>query len=334
MFIFKRGNYYYVEYLDPKNQKTKRISTGKKSKAGAIQFVSNLSKNINQKIKLKTLSIKQFRSEYYIYAEETYSKKYIRSIKLSFKMFEEFLGDKEIRDISPKDIERFVLHTFRRAPSSSDLYYRTLKAAFNKGLFWGYLSANPFVKVKVPKHISHIPVFMTSKEFNHLLNFVADEVYKEIFITAFYTGMRQAELLNLKWDAIDFKKVELIVKNSDDFTTKSKKERTIPIHDSVLSILKKRRKDNNSIYVFSNKNNFKFHQDTISHKFKKAVRDSNLSDSYNFHSLRKSFASNLAQKGVSLYVIKDLLGHSSIQITEKIYAHLNTESLTNAIKLL
>ncbi len=49
-----------------------------------------------------------------------------------------------------------------------------------------------------------------------------------------------------------------------------------------------------------------------------------------FHSLRHSFASNLAQKGVSLYVIKELLGHSSITTTE-IYSHLNMDSLREAV---
>ncbi|MHB8581412.1 MAG: tyrosine-type recombinase/integrase, partial [Ignavibacteriaceae bacterium] len=45
------------------------------------------------------------------------------------------------------------------------------------------------------------------------------------------------------------------------------------------------------------------------------------------------FASNLAQQGVSLYVIKELLGHSSISTTE-IYSHLNLETLREAIMVL
>ena len=55
--------------------------------------------------------------------------------------------------------------------------------------------------------------------------------------------------------------------------------------------------------------------------------------SIHFHSLRHSFASNLAQQGVSLYVIKELLGHSSVSTTE-IYSHLNFETLKEAISVL
>ena len=54
---------------------------------------------------------------------------------------------------------------------------------------------------------------------------------------------------------------------------------------------------------------------------------------FHFHSLRHSFASNLAQQGVSLYTIKELLGHSSISTTE-IYSHLNMETLREAIMVL
>ena len=68
-----------------------------------------------------------------------------------------------------------------------------------------------------------------------------------------------------------------------------------------------------------------------------AVREEakeNLIDSkIHFHDLRHSFASNLAQKGVSLYVIKELLGHTDIKTT-MIYAHLKPENLRNAVDLL
>ena len=55
-----------------------------------------------------------------------------------------------------------------------------------------------------------------------------------------------------------------------------------------------------------------------------------MDESIHFHTLRHSFASSLAQKGVNLYVIKELLGHSSISTTE-IYSHLNVDSLREAV---
>ena len=51
------------------------------------------------------------------------------------------------------------------------------------------------------------------------------------------------------------------------------------------------------------------------------------------HSLRHSHASNLVQSGVSLYVVKELLGHEDLSTTQ-IYSHLQKENLTNAVKVL
>jgi integrase len=85
--------------------------------------------------------------------------------------------------------------------------------------------------------------------------------------------------------------------------------------------------------VFGKVNGMAYTGDYFSKRFKRACMSAGISDSIHFHSLRHSFASNLAQKGVSLYVIKELLGHSSISTTE-IYAHLNVDTLREAVSML
>lgn len=86
-------------------------------------------------------------------------------------------------------------------------------------------------------------------------------------------------------------------------------------------------------YVFCKKNEERFSGNYFSRKFKKACIAAGLESAIHFHSLRHSFASNLVQKGVPLYTIKELLGHSSIATTE-IYSHLNMETLREAVKTL
>ena len=71
-------------------------------------------------------------------------------------------------------------------------------------------------------------------------------------------------------------------------------------------------------YIFSNMDNV-YRQEFISKKFKKAIRDAGLPDELHFHSLRHSFASILVQSGVSLYVVKELLGHASISTAQYIH---------------
>ena len=87
------------------------------------------------------------------------------------------------------------------------------------------------------------------------------------------------------------------------------------------------------IIFFINSNGIKFNEDFISKQFKKIIRKANLNDDIHFHTLRHSFASILVQRGVSLYVVKELLGHEDIKTTQ-VYSHLTQVSLSNAVNLL
>ena len=58
-----------------------------------------------------------------------------------------------------------------------------------------------------------------------------------------------------------------------------------------------------------------------------------MNDRIHFHSLRHSAASNMVQAGVSLYVVKEILGHEDLSTTQ-IYSHLQKENLISAVKTL
>jgi len=71
----------------------------------------------------------------------------------------------------------------------------------------------------------------------------------------------------------------------------------------------------------------------VTKNFRKVVWKTELNDKIHFHALRQSFASRLVQKGVSIYIIEDLLDHSDVTTTE-IYCHLEQSNLREVIKLL
>jgi site-specific recombinase XerD len=149
--------------------------------------------------------------------------------------------------------------------------------------------------------------------------------------------MRLGELLNMRWGWIDFKQNIITVKHSNSFTTKSKKERIIPIHSIIDEVLLSRYttlpKFNEDNYVFFRYPGIKLNEDFVSKNFKKVVRLVGLSDDIHFHTLRHSFASNLVQSGSTLYIVKELLGHQDFQ-TAQIYSHLQKENLSRAVNLL
>lgn len=145
--------------------------------------------------------------------------------------------------------------------------------------------------------------------------------------------MRLGEILNMQWAWIDKNQNLIIIKNSENFTTKSKKERIIPIHQKVKKILDQQSINNVSSYVFNTGSVNCLNSEYVSKQFKKALRAAKLNDDIHFHSLRHSFASNLVQRGVNLYVVKELLGHEDIKTTQ-VYSHLTQSSLSTAIAIL
>ena len=119
--------------------------------------------------------------------------------------------------------------------------------------------------------------------------------------------------------------------------SESKKERIVPMNSILENLMREKfsnvNKANSNDYIFYRIIGIKLNEDYVSKKFKVAVRDSGLNDNIHFHALRHSFASRLIQKGVSLFVVKELLGHEDIKTTQ-IYSHLQTQNLEEAIGLL
>ncbi len=330
MFIFQRNGIYYMEYFDDVEKKNRRVSTGERNKAAALKFLKNFVPEKKEKNTQSQILLNDFFKEFYQFAKESLSQSYLRSIVLSSRMFINFTGNKHLRDITPREAELFISHTYARAKYSAHLYYRTLKAAFYKAVNWGHIESNPFSKIKPAKTQKKLPVFITLDELSRICEKENNAMLKILYTVAFYTGLRQSELLNLKWRDIDVDKKFLVVGNTSDFVTKSKSARMVPLNSSVIDALSNVKKGANDDYVFLNENGIKLNNDFASKRFKKAVRKSCMNDEIHFHTLRHSFASCLAQNGISLYVIKEILGHQNISTTQ-IYAHLNNAALFDAV---
>ena len=282
------------------------------------------------------LTLSKFQTEYIDYVSPIKSRKYLESINLSFNQFISHCGNKNIEEINTLAIDKFITATFARTQRGAHQYYRTLKAAFNKAVQWDYISVNPFTKIKFPKLSKSYPAFITEDELLIIISSTPYQYLKDIFYAAFYTGLRLGELINMKWSWINFPQNHIVIKCSSDFLTKSKKDRIVPMAEKVRSILTNRfqsSQHNPDEFVFYHFKGIRLHQETISKQFKQVVRKVNLSDKIHFHTFRHSFASVLVQRGVSLYVVKELLGHEDLSTTQ-IYSHLQKQNLMDAVNLL
>jgi len=337
MFLAKDNKspfYQIVYFVDGKRTKK---STKKNSKAEAQEVLNKFAASFqNNPIEIKTKSIKlsRFRDEYLNYSKQSKSKHYIKSIGLSFRQLTSFTGDVSLSEITSRTLDQFITSVYSRSKGAAGLYYRTLKAAFSKAVVWEYIPDNPLKKFKAPKQVKSLPIFINKEDFQKILDHTNHQFIKDIFTTAFYTGMRLGELTNMNWFWLDFNQNLITVKNSNGFTTKSKEERIIPIHQKVKEVLVNLYATNGkSNFVFYRSEGIKLNEDFVSKQFKKAVRQAGLSEDIHFHTLRHSFCSNLISEGVSIYTVKELAGHQSV-VTTQIYSHLRKANLSQAVCLL
>jgi len=329
----KKSPYYWLIYeVDGKRTS---VSTKAKIKSEALKFLQTFGLDQKPKEKLSRISLSQFTQEYLNYCKSCRSQSYIeRSIIPAFNKFSAFVGATNLNKISSRQVDKFITSINGYSKSAAGLYYRTLKAAFSKAVVWEYMPENPFKKIKAPKQVKSLPIFINKEDFQKILNNTSHKFLKDIFLTAFYTGMRLSEVLNMNWSWIDFSQNLIIIKNSDSFITKSREERVIPFHQRVKEIFIHRYSTNGkSNYVFYRTESIQLNNNFVSKQFKKAVRQSGLNDDIHFHTLRHSFASNLVQSGSSLYIVKELLGHQDFQTTQ-IYSHLTPFNLSVAVKQL
>jgi len=335
MFLSKHKNgFYYVYYIEPVTNKRKSISTKTKMKSEANLFLSEFNNELKERKKSKVIptNLKDFIFRFLKYSESIHSINTTKTYKSTFKYFLDFFGNVELSNISTKGLMNYFENRIRISSIYRARIDRiNLGSAFNKAVAEKYILNNPCDGIKRFKIPEKQPLFYTETDYNILLNVIDEQDLRDIVEFALNTGLRQMELLTLEWNQINFRDSLLILDNRNHLT-KSKKIRTIPLNIKSLQILTERERSKQSNLVFTY-NGLSIKQDFISKTFKKFIKKADLNLKLNFHSLRHTFASWLVQRGVSIYEVSKLLGHSDIKTTE-IYSHLRAEDLRRSVNLL
>lgn len=144
-----------------------------------------------------------------------------------------------------------------------------------------------------------------------------------LVLLALNTGARRGELLGLTWESVDLQRAILTVQAH---TAKAAKTRHIPLNLEALEVLRTWRPKNARGLVFEGRNG---QLGSVKTSWGAVIEAAKIED-FTFHDLRHTFASRLVQAGVSLAVVRDLLGHASIQMTER-YAHLAPDMKAEAV---
>lgn len=244
-------------------------------------------------------------------------------------------GDRDMRGITKADVAAYVVAKTRAGLSSKTIFNQmiALRQVFAQAREHGFDVGNPCAGVKLSQSQAHETEWLTEVQARAFLAAAehSESEWHPLFYTALATGMRQGELIGLKWTAIDFERRVIRVLNNrvlgQDGPTKTRKARTIDMRPGLVKLLRNlpRRGD----YVFCDAAGHPVTPDMIKRPFARALAAARVPQ-VRFHDLRHSFASQLVCAGVPLYAVSKLLGHSTIKTTER-YAHLAPSALREVV---
>lgn len=145
------------------------------------------------------------------------------------------------------------------------------------------------------------------------------DVY-DLVVLLIDTGGRYSEITHLEWKSINLNDRTIRL-----YRSKVKNESILYMTDRVYAILKRRFSEKSSKYVFTNKNGDARNHSTI--PIRKAFKRCGFTD-VTVHTFRHTFATRLIQNGLSVYEVKEMLGHSDIKTTMR-YAHLEQRDISS-----
>jgi integrase len=331
MFLSKHSNGIYYLWFNDGEGKRQKVSTRCRLKTDAYRFVQVFKHDEylrRKQVKHKLLS--DVIRDYLNVVETNLVKGTVKNYRAALKNLLTFTGDIPLVSFTPYHFDAFKSERLKSIkPVSLNIELRALRTFFNTAVRWRMFERTPF-EVKLMKIPETQPTFLTKEEFQRLLSIIEEEWFKYVIIFAVCTGLRRAELINLRWNSVDLQRKIIRIECSQTFHTKSGKSRVVPLSETAYYLLKRKQFQDSSEYVFA-LNGKKIHDGWISHLFKRYVRAANLADQkLHFHSLRHTFASWLAQDGTSIYVIKDFLGHSDLKMTA-VYSHLQPTQLHSEV---
>jgi integrase len=246
------------------------------------------------------------------------------------------LGKKRLNDIKVRDVEKLKGQILGKGLSPKTVN----NALATLGKMLRYAEEIEIID-KVPRiRLLKAPTadfdFLTFGESKQLLDAAKynPEWHAMIFI-ALRTGLRYGELSELRWTDVDLKNGRLMVRRSYSHghvtTPKSGRQREIPLSDQTVAFLKKHRHLKSEL-VFCKEDGGRHIHRRGDVALKRCCRYAGLRK-IGWHTLRHTFASHLAMKGVSLKSIQELLGHATMEMTMR-YAHLSPEVNKTAVATL
>ncbi|MDA8144805.1 MAG: tyrosine-type recombinase/integrase, partial [Thermaerobacter sp.] len=280
----------------------------------------------------------------------------VRAYATEIRRITDRLGGRSLAKLTTLDVQRMLAALPAEwAPATRHGVYRVLRAAMRQAVRWGMLPRDPCMGVRVPAARPRDFSVWTSNEVTRFLAAAAASRYNALFRVALATGMRQGEILGLRWEDVDLKAGVVHVRHTltwlthetprlEEPKTRSSR-RQIPLDATTLDMLRTHRKrqlqerlaagpvwEEHGL-VFCTKGGHFVHRQPLQDIMPPLCRKAGV-PVIRFHSIRHSHATLLLRAGVSPKVVAERLGHSSIKTTLDVYSHLLPDMQEAAVRVL
>jgi integrase len=265
------------------------------------------------------------------------------------------LGQVQLKKLHPQAIQAYYGKAIEKlSPRTVAKHHRLLSQALKHAVRQGYLGHNPCEFADAPSWKGKSMRTLTPTEVKALFNTAKDSYYYPVYYTAVSTGLRQAELLGLRWRDLDLDLLSLSVnrvlyKRRGVCEVKEPKtahsRRRVAMTPKLACFLREYQAECEQLYrelgkelmldslVFAYPDGKPLDPSILSHDFARIAKETGL-ENVRFHDLRHTFASLMLLRGAKPKVISEALGHASVAFTMDVYSHIIEGMQEDAMALL
>lgn len=246
------------------------------------------------------------------------------------------LGNYRLQDITPMQIQALMAGLAGKSNSLQSKVLIHPRGIFTVAMENGLVAKSPVSSMlKAGGKRTEEKIALTPEESQFLLERVTDIRARTFLLIALHTGMRRGEIIGLMWDDIDFQEKIIHVRHnaiikekatniSDDPKIKAGR-RDIPMSAELERWLAERKSKAHSKFVFTMKNNKPMTQSSYKSMWRHIEKE--LPDTHvSAHILRHTYITRMFEAGLDIKEIQYLAGHSSVDMTLRVYTHYDQRS--------
>jgi len=292
--------------MEYREEKSKKLSNGLKPSDSFRPKFRECPKEYEEKLLLKR-----------------YSPNTIKTYKGCFVDFINYYQEKELVEITEGEIKNYMMHLVEERNVSESYQNQAINAI--KFYYEKVLGGDrKYYNIDRPFKPKKLPIVLSEEEVKRIIKSIDNLKHRCMILLIYSGGLRISELVNLKIQDIDSKRMMIHVKGA-----KGKKDRMTLLSEKVLVQLRQYFKEYKpKEYLFEGQLGGVYASRSLQEVFQNACRKAKIVKQATVHTLRHSFATHLLENGTDLRYIQELLGHESSKTTE-IYTHITTKGMEN-----